>query len=264
MGEYAAFQIGPVVFHWYGVLVVIAIVAGLIVTLVAARWRGQDTDTVYNLTLIGVPAGIIGARLFYVVAHWSLYGANLPEVFAIEHGGLAFSGALLGAVAACGAYLLWTRRDFWQWADICTPGLLVGQAIGWVASFINQETFGYPTASRWGIYIDYNLRPPGYEAYDYFTPVVVYEFFWDVVTLTLVLIVARLCRRFVASQGKGLLFVMYVAFFLLGRVIIDPLRLDRGAVSLTPFNVILGVLLLLAWTGRLLWQRRREQRHITL
>lgn len=265
MGECAAFQIGPVVFHWYGVLVVLAIIAGLITALLAARCRGQETDTVYNLALVGVPAGIMGARLYYVAAHWSLYAANLSEILAIEHGGLAFEGTLLGSVLACFLYLRLTGKNFWLWADVCTPGLLVGQAIGWGASFINQEAFGYPTTSSWGIYIDYNLRPPGYEGYDYFTPVVIYEFLWDVAALVLILVVARVWRRFFGAQGQGLLFISYMTLSLLGRVIIDPLRLDRGAISLTPFTATLGILLLLGLAALLLWQRCRQgQQGITI
>lgn len=267
MGECAAFRIGPVVFHWYGVLITVAIVAGLLVALWQARRCGDNRETVYDLALVSIPAGIVFARLYYVFTHWSVYANNITEIPAIWHGGLSFNGALLGAWLACWLYTRITEQNFWRWADICIPGVLVGQALGRWASFINQESFGYPTTSQWGIYIDYNLRPPGYESYDYFTPVVLYDFIWDVLTLLIVVVAAKLRQRYFPLTGNGGLFLIYVVCYVLGRVIIGPLHLDSGSVNLvSPAFVVGGLVLVVCLIGIIMvWQKYHYRRsNITL
>jgi len=100
-------DIDPVIFHighfsvgWYGVSIAVAIVAAFSLGLREARRKGIPEDEIYSMGLWAVPAGLIGARLLHVIDKWSYYMANPLAALAIQDGGLAILGAILGGSIA--------------------------------------------------------------------------------------------------------------------------------------------------------------------
>ncbi len=96
--------------------------------------------------LVAFPAGILGARIFYVVGNWSLEFANQPfwKVFAIWEGGLTIlGGALMGIVVGV-AWFLWRNKGYsiWLAVDIIVPTILIAQAVGRWGNFFNCEVHG--------------------------------------------------------------------------------------------------------------------------
>jgi len=120
------------------------------------------------------------------------------------------------------------------------PGLLVGQAIGRIGCWFNQELYGQPTNLPWGLWIDPAHRPPDSLQQPYYHPTFAYEALWDLGTAG-ALVWAQ--RRFGLDRGR--VFVLYVAGYTAGRGWIELLRVD-------PANHILG-LRLNVWTSVLLF-----------
>jgi len=144
--------------RWYGLL----IVAGAVAAAYYAAWyvkrRGHDSEVVWDAMVWMLISGIIGARIGYVAADImggnSRYLDDPVQILLINQGGL---NILWGVIIGAAVMYYYTKRrnfDFWLLADAAGPGLLIGQAIGRLGNYINQELYGPPTNLLWGIPID--------------------------------------------------------------------------------------------------------------
>jgi prolipoprotein diacylglyceryl transferase len=229
--------------HWYSLLVILGVVVAVVIG--RRRWAahgGAPTD-VTDIAVIVIPFGILGGRLYHVITSWQLYfgpGARPVEALYVWQGGLGIWGAVAGGAA--GAWLAARRRgiDFRAFADAMAPGLLVGQAIGRIGCWFNQELYGRPTTLPWGLAIDPIHRPPDSLEQPYYHPAFAYEALWDL-GLAGVLVWAQ--RRLGLDRGR--VFALYVAGYTAGRGWIEMLRVD-------PANHILGVRLNV-WTSAVLF-----------
>src|SRR5665213_1601044 len=91
-------QIGPLTLRWYGLMIGLAIVAGVYVGAREAERRGVVLDDAVNLATWGVLFGFIGARLFQVLDALPYYTANPTKIIAVWEGGMAIYGGLIGGV----------------------------------------------------------------------------------------------------------------------------------------------------------------------
>ena len=127
---------------------------GIIVATYRAKKEDLYNDIIIVLALIAVPAAIIGARAYYVIFSWDFYKQNPKEIFNIRQGGLAIHGAIIAGVLIGYLFCRYKKVKFWTLADVCAPGIILGQAIGRWGNFINQEAHGGPTDLPWGIKIN--------------------------------------------------------------------------------------------------------------
>lgn len=206
----------------------LCIMAGIVVAVVLSsrRWRamGGNPETLETGVLLAVPLGIIGARLYHVITDYELYfgpGKHPIDALKIWNGGLGIWGAV--ALGAVGMFAVARKRkaSFPALADACAPGILIAQGIGRVGNYFNQELMGRPTTLPWGLEIDPDHRPSGFEQYATFHPTFLYELIWNFAIAGLLL---WLDRRF--ALGRGKLFVLYVALYSLGRFFVEALRID--------------------------------------
>ncbi|RPH82386.1 MAG: prolipoprotein diacylglyceryl transferase, partial [Candidatus Rokuibacteriota bacterium] len=101
-----AFQLGPLVIRWYGILMATSIVVGLWLAHRQARREGLPADDIITTGQWAVLAGLVGARLYEVAFNWDYYGQYPAKIFAVWEGGLAIHGGLiLGPLV--GAWLAW-------------------------------------------------------------------------------------------------------------------------------------------------------------
>ena len=128
----------------------------LAVWITTTRWKklGGNFDQVLDITLVSVPAGIIGARLYHIITTPERFfgpDGDWAEMFRIWNGGLGiWGGVLFGALAAWA----WCRHKHYPMAllaDAIAPGLLVAQAVGRLGNWFNQELYGAPTTLPWGL-----------------------------------------------------------------------------------------------------------------
>ena len=144
--------------HWYGVIMAVGIILAGMVAEWGVKLRGEDGEHIWELLIWGVPFGIVGARLWYVLndilGGGRYYLDNPWQIINLPEGGLHFYGAVL--LGALGAYIYVKRSnlDFRIILDAAAPALLIGQALVRPANFINQELYGQPTDLPWGIAID--------------------------------------------------------------------------------------------------------------
>jgi phosphatidylglycerol:prolipoprotein diacylglycerol transferase len=146
-------EIGPFSVRYYGLMYVIGIIAAIFLIRSEVRRKGlpltEDEQT--NLLLLTVFAGIIGARLYYVVFNWSFYRQFLWEIPAVWRGGLAIHGGVIGGTCAVLWFARRKRIPFLRLADVLAPPLILGQALGRFGNFMNGDAHGVPTTLPWGL-----------------------------------------------------------------------------------------------------------------
>ena len=239
----------------------LCIIAGIIVALIIAtrRWqaRGGTADSMELMVVVGVPFGIVGARLYHVITDYQLYfGAGRQPLNALKiwEGGLGVWGAI--AFGVLGGYLVARRRRiaFPAVLDAIAPAILVAQAIGRLGNWFNQELFGRPTTLPWGLEIAPQYRPAGYGPFATFHPTFLYEMLWN---LAAAVLLVWLDRRFRLGHGK--VFALYVLLYCGGRFWIEALRIDTvneiGGFRLNNYTALIGFIVALVW---LIWLIRNR------
>ncbi len=271
MDSSSAFKIGPIVVHWYGLLIVVGTLVGGWVATREAKRRGQDPHHVWSGLLWCLILGLLGARFYHLLTTpadgsggLSYYTQDLLAIFVVWDGGLGIYGAIAGGVLGARLYTWRHRLNLWRWLDVGAPGLALAQALVRWANWINQELYGPPTRLPWGLFIGESHRLPHYSdlaiyptGATRFHPTFLYDSLWHLGIFCL-LIWGR--RRWNGRLRDGDVFLAYLVLFGLGRVWIvqlfrpDAWRLTNG---LTVEALIgLGVAMV---AGLALWARHRQR-----
>jgi len=137
----------------YGLLVSLGVLLGLWISVRNSQKQGIDPDKAWNLGIIVVMCGIVGAKVLYIIVDWSDYAAHPGEIFSLNtlQAGGVFSGGLIGAFAAAAWYIRRHRMPALATCDAFAPGLAIGHAIGRVGCFAAGCCFGKPTDHFWGV-----------------------------------------------------------------------------------------------------------------
>lgn len=209
------------------------ILGGLVFYRNALRLK-LDTDKMLDLLLVAIPAGIIGARLYYVIFNWSWYlnSDGRPDFFKIVNirmGGLAIHGALIFAFLA--AYLICRKYKYnpLDVFDAGVPGIALAQAIGRWGNFFNQEAHGGPTNLPWGILVDGEMVHPTF----------LYESIWCFF-LFLFLMYGIKRRTF-----SGQVLFLYGGLYSIERFLVEGLRTDSLMLGPLRQAQVLSLLVLL-------------------
>lgn len=219
-------SIGWLTMYWYGIFVALGIAACYAISIALVARYGKDLichfDRAFAITLI---PGTIGARILYVLYHLSYFRLHPTEVIALWHGGWVWQGGVATGILAACLYCRKARVSFFTLADLCVPGIALGQAIGRIGNYFNQEAYGAPTNLPWGIPIDLAHRIPGYEWATHFHPTFAYEGVFNVVLAgILVYLALRGGARW--GIGSGVVFLLWLLLYSLGRFAIEFLRID--------------------------------------
>ena len=216
--------------YWYGILIALGVFLAAVVALRQKEKYGITEDNLMDCVLWGIPCGVIGARLYYVIfyldqfrnADGSLNWGKNHGIIAIWDGGLAIYGTVIAGVIVL---LILSRRQgykFFAMMDLAVIGLLIGQAVGRWGNFMNREAFGAETTLPWRMQL---ITTTGQTVCVH--PTFLYESLWNVVGLLLILFVVSKARRF---DGENTWF--YFLWYGIGRFWIEGLRTD----SLYLFN----------------------------
>ena len=220
------FQLGPFALRWYGLLIALAVLAGLTLATRLGKARGIEPALIADLLPLLVLGAVIGARIYYVALAWRQYAANPIEALAIWRGGIAIHGALIGGVLTTILYCRWRRQPLWPLLDVLVPAVALGQAIGRWGNFFNSEAFGVPTDLPWKLRIPAANRPPEFLEQLYFHPTFLYESLWNVGVCVLLLVLFRQASRSRIQLPAGALSCVYLMAYSSGRVWIEGLRID--------------------------------------
>jgi prolipoprotein diacylglyceryl transferase len=215
------FHLGPLFVHFYGLCYVAAVAAAIALTRRLWREQGGDPDLVYTVAIWGVPAGVLGGRLYHDITSWNEVPHNWWGWLAIWRGGLGIWGGILGGVIGGMIPLRRAKVNIAQFVDAAAPGLLAAQAIGRVGNYFNQELFGGPTSLPWGLQISVAHRPAGYLADPTFQPTFLYELIWNLALAAALVWVIR--HRQIRPPG---IFALYVTGYSAFRIFEELLRVD--------------------------------------
>lgn len=252
---------------YYGMIIGIGILVGVIIAVAEAKHTGQDPDTYVDLAIYAIIFSIIGARLYYVIFAWDTYKGNLLSIFNVRKGGLAIYGGVLAAIATVFIYSRIKQLSPQRLLDTAVLGLVAGQIIGRWGNFFNREAFGDYTNNFFAMRLPVDaVRASDITdkmrehveyikdvAYIQVHPTFLYESVWNVGVL-IFLLVYRKNKKF-----EGELFLMYLFGYGLGRMWIEGLRTDQLLLPGIgwPVSQVLAVLLVII-SGVMIYFLRKQ------
>jgi len=241
-------ELGPITIRWYGLLIASAVIIGLYLSQYLAEKRRINPELISDLSIWLVLAAIPGARLYYVAFEWENYAQRPEAIIAIWQGGIAIHGAIIGGAIAALIFARLNRISFWQLADLVSPALILGQAIGRWGNFFNSEAFGTPTDLPWKLYIPPANRPSQYVEEAFFHPTFLYESLWNVGIFALLIYLFFWGLRNPNRYRVGTLAFVYMAGYSSGRIWIEGLRTDSlmiGSIQIAQlislFGIVVGI-----------------------
>ena len=126
---------------YYGMIIGAAILIGFLIATVEAKRTGQNPEDYLDMGIVGVIAGIAGARIYYVIFSWDMYKDDLLDIFNLREGGLAIYGGVIAAVISVFVLAKVKHLSPFQIFDTIAMALLNGQMLGRWGTF-NREAFG--------------------------------------------------------------------------------------------------------------------------
>ncbi len=241
MPDPIAFEIFGYSVRWYGVLISLAMLLGVLIALKRGEKKHIIGDDLLDVLIVAIPCAIVGARIWYVLFSLDYYLKAPSEIIAIWHGGLGIHGGIIGGIL--GGYIVCKRKkiDFLTALDVVAPAFSLGQAIGRWGNFFNQEAYGRETSLPWAI----TVNDPA-KGLIQVHPTFFYEFIWNLLVFGLLLIYEKKYKK---SEGE--LIAIYAIAYSIGRFFIEGLRTDslyfmglRTAQLVSIGAIIIGALLL--------------------
>ena len=255
---------------YYGIIIGCAILIGFLIAASEAKRTRQNPEDYLDMGIIGVIAGIVGARAYYVIFSWDMYKDNLLHIFNLREGGLAIYGGVIGAVIAVFVLARIKRLSPFQILDTIAMALLNGQMLGRWGNFFNREAFGEYTDSLFAMRLPLDAVRSGDVtelmrehieridgvSYIQVHPTFLYESVWCCVLL-IILVLYRKHKKY-----EGELFLLYIFGYGLGRVWIEGLRTDQlllPGIGLPVSQLLAGCVVIFAGVA-LLYLRKNHRR----
>ena len=216
------FFIGDFPIRAYGAMLALAIICGASVAYVLLKKDGRGWhEHIIDFSITVAVAGLIGARLWDVFFFdWHYYGNHLLEIPFVWQGGMAIQGGVVLGTIAGYWYLRKNNIDFWAFADLFAPALILAQSVGRMANLLNGDAFGHPTGGNFGI-----LYPESTLAYRTYGnqplwPAEIWEGQIDILIFVILLLFSSF------KHAKGQVFVLYAILYSAARFCLEFLRGD--------------------------------------
>ena len=252
---------------YYGIVIVTGMMIAIWIAQREAKRTGQNPEQYLDLAMIGIAAGILGARIYYVIFAWDYYKDDLLSIFNIRQGGLAIYGGIIGACIAVVIYSRKKKQNFSLLMDTASMSIVFGQIMGRWGNFFNREAFGGYTNGLFAMQLpvsavraneitqkmwDHVVTVNGVE-YIQVHPTFLYESLWNVGVL-LFLFWFRKRKKF-----NGEVFLMYLIGYGLGRIWIEGLRTDQLLLPVVglPVSQLLSGCLVVGCTILVVWKRKK-------
>jgi len=217
---------------FYGIFITLGFALAAVYLIKRSDVIGLTSDNVLDLIIMAVPAGLIGARLYYALFNFEHYftPGNFSNILSIRDGGLAVYGGIIMSGIVYVIYSRMKKVPIGNLLDAAGFGLFIGQAVGRWGNFFNREAFGVETAAPWrmGFIFENSTYIPSlgktFEAGvpSYFHPTFLYEMLWNAAGLLMMHIFSKKLK----TKYPGQYFLFYVAWYGLGRFMIEGLRVD--------------------------------------
>ena len=218
---------------YYGLIIGIGILLGVLVAARTAKVTGQDPDLYWDFSIYAIIFSIIGARLYFVAFSWDEYKDDLLSIFNTRGGGMAIYGAVIAAFITLAVFAKIKKVNAFQMADTGVMGLVVGQFIGRYGNFMNREVFGGYTNNLFAMRlpveavrardISEDLAAHIVEGTNYIQvhPTFLYESLWNVALFII------MCFYHKHKKFQGEICLLYLGGYGLGRMWIEGIRTDQ-------------------------------------
>ncbi|MBI2267228.1 MAG: prolipoprotein diacylglyceryl transferase [Armatimonadetes bacterium] len=236
------FKIGNFPIYSYGVMLSLAAIVALYLIVRFSEAYGVKKEDSFDLTLLVIISGILGARLAWVLLNWNDYKGDLLQILYIRQGGLAWHGALIGGILAGVWFARVKKLKFWKLADLTAPAIILGQAIGRLGCFLNGCCYGKLTRSWLGVQMNI-LDARGFRH-----PTQVYELLLDLAAFFFLL----WWRKGNRKEGDLFLLMLIIASF--NRFLVEFWRESETIISVFSLAQLVSsaiILVSLAFLGRL-------------
>jgi prolipoprotein diacylglyceryltransferase len=178
-----------------------------------AKRLGLRGDVVYSLAFIAAAAGLVGARVGYVLEHWPAYQNDLGSIVALNFNTLSpLAGVVTGALAAYG----YARRKGVAsrlLLDALTPGFIVFAGGLALADLASGDAYGAPSSLPWAVELWGAARQPT-------------QIYQLLAVIAIGVIVLRSKRTF-----DGAWFGMFAALYAASRLFIEAFRGDSETIG---------------------------------
>ena len=242
-------DIGPLSIHLYGVIIALGLALAVVYASRRSGQFGLSSDTLTDGVLWVTPFAILCARLYYCIFYWEEggYAENPISVLYIWNGGLAIYGGVIGAIIGIIVFSKVKKLKIGAVMDVVSLGFLIGQSIGRWGNFFNREAFGSVTTS----FLRMGLYNTDTGAVEYHHPTFLYESVWN---LTGFVILHFLSKR---RKYDGQIALGYLAWYGLGRAIIEGLRTDSLYLGSFRVSQLLAAVSCVVAVAVLVWQMTR-------
>jgi prolipoprotein diacylglyceryl transferase len=223
-------KFGPFTLSWHGLFTAVGIAAGVYLGAILGRRQGFTEDDAYSIALVGVPAGIIGARAMFVLENKLRFEGHWIDVLKVNEGGITIYGAIIGGVLAAAAYGWIRKMPVARGLDVAGFGLLLGMAIGRIGDLINGEHIAKVSSLPWAVkYTDpdspgYSFSSTASGAFVARHPATTYEMIGDLLIIGIMAIIFIKIWR----TRPGITFFTGVVLYSAMRFGVSYLRIDSG------------------------------------
>lgn len=229
-GDGVAFTLFGLEVRWYGILIVTGMLLAVLLSSREARRKGMSEDIIYDLSLWILPAGVIGARLWYVLFEPQRF-SSFWDVMNLRTGGLAIQGGVMAGFLASWLFLRRRKVSFLRVADCIIPFLPLAQAIGRWGNFFNNEAYGYAADVPWAVLINGKPHHPTF-LYESIGDFLLFLFLWYAL------------RK--QNKKDGQVTALYFVFYGILRFFVEGFRTDSlyfGPLRVAQILALLGLLL---------------------
>lgn len=249
-----ALQFGSFSIRWYGVMAALGLLAATLILNSNRKYIGMTKEQCSNAVMVALIAGILGARIFYVVQFFDLYRNNLFEIVRIDRGGLVYYGGFILAVLSLIFYSRIAKIDIIRLWDGFTPALAVAHAFGRIGCFLNGCCYGKPTSLFLGVVYPDGSEPARRYGDAALHPVQLYEAGENLLCAVLYFYLVRKAPRGVAGAS-------YLIIYGILRFVNELARGDHKLIwnLFTPAQLI-GIVLIAAGSIMMTFFLRRREK----
>ena len=201
--------------YWYGIIIAAGFLLAVLYMMHRAKDFGITQDDVLDMVLWAVPIGVICARAYYCIFYWELYRDDPISVLYIWEGGLAIYGGIIGGALTLLVVAKVKKIPATVLLDLAAMAVIIGQFCGRWGNFMNREAHGAVT----DCFLKMGLVEANGEVV-YYHPTFLYESVWNLIGFIGLHIYSK--RR----KFDGEVFLLYMAWYGLGRAWIEGLRTD--------------------------------------
>ncbi|MGM9682680.1 MAG: prolipoprotein diacylglyceryl transferase [Eubacteriales bacterium] len=206
--------------RWYGIIITLGMILAVLYCYYRSKSEGISLDDLLDMALFSIIAGIVGARVYYVLMSLDEYDSFL-DMIAIWNGGLAIYGGIIGGALAIFFVCRHKKIKVMKAYDMAAPAVMIGQILGRWGNFFNGEAHGTELVEGDFMYfMRMGLSYGTSTKMTYYHPTFLYESVWNLIGF---IIINALYKK---KKFDGQVFLMYITWYGFGRMFIEGLRTD--------------------------------------